>query len=99
MFENPGSKVKSIAVIWFWLIAIGSFIVGIIIMLDTDGLIGASILFGGILFGYLSALGLYAFGELVENSTETRKQVENLQINANAKVTEVKELSDELPEI
>lgn len=85
MFNNPGGKIKSYAKVLFWIGAIVSIIVGIVIIAGsfvTASYYGsAASVFGGIIEGvivaaigvvisWISVLALYAFGVLVENSDE-----------------------------
>lgn len=86
MFDNIGGKLKTLAIITFWIGIIGS-IVGAIALWSansyytpTTGL-GFVVLIAGCLLSYLSSMGLYAFGELVETSCE---QTELAQQNAKA---------------
>lgn len=86
MFENPGQKLKKLAKIVFWIIFASSFL-GFIIYLGSvrrpgflDFIVCVLILGGGILVGFLSNLGLYAFGELVENSGRMVKLLEKAQL-------------------
>lgn len=85
MFNNPGAKIKSYAKVLFWIGAIISIIVGIVIIAGSFvsasyyggvGSVLGGILEGilvaaiGILISWISVLALYAFGVLVENSDE-----------------------------
>ena len=72
MFENPGGKIKVIAIIAFIIECIGAFIVGISASASNPGgLIGILIIIGGILASYVLNLFFYAFGDLVEKMTKT----------------------------
>lgn len=85
MFNNPGGKIKSYAKVIFWIGAVISIIVGVVIIAGSFiqasyyGSVGS--VFGGIVEGiiataigilisWISVLTLYAFGVLVENSDE-----------------------------
>lgn len=70
MFENIGSKIKSLASVLRW-IGIGASILAGLIMFETDDdLIGWGFLtmIVGSLMTWFSSFLLYGFGELVENS-------------------------------
>lgn len=71
MFENPGGKIKGLAVASFVVEALGSFIMGIVLWEDLEAL-ALLIMLGGILVAYATALLLYGFGELVESTAQTR---------------------------
>ena len=71
MFKDCGKKIKIVASVWFWMCVIGALIGAIIMMADGDEEmigIGFGIMFGGAAFAYISALMIYGFGQLVENS-------------------------------
>ena len=78
MFENIGSKIKTLAKVICWLGIIGSCLSGIsvaitIIELDDDfaflGFFGGIILAAiGSLFSWLGTLALYGLGQLIENT-------------------------------
>ena len=67
MFANAGGKIKAVAQVLTWIGIIGSVIGGIalISMNFIAGLLTAGV---GSLLSWVSALALYGFGELVENS-------------------------------
>ncbi len=75
LFDNIGGKLKIVAKIFCWLGIIASVIGGIALMSVDDDMIGAGIatLIGGSVASWLSALGLYAFGQLVENTDKLVK--------------------------
>lgn len=70
MFDNIGSKIKTLAKVLTWLGIIGSCISGILLMAEDEDLIAAGLLI--IIFGSLISWGgsflLYGFGQLIENS-------------------------------
>lgn len=76
MFNNPGKKIKTLAKVLYWIIALGSLATAIFFVAENSYwgldieiiLIAVAIAAGGFLAAFLSNLGLYAFGELVENS-------------------------------
>ena len=68
MFENAGSKIKTLAIILFALIVLMSVIMSFCFRGFGIGMIAFLIFIPlGILIGWMSAIGLYAFGELCEN--------------------------------
>ena len=77
MFNNPGKKIKTLAKVLYWIIALGSLATAILFVAENSYwgldieiiLIAVAIVAGGYLAAFLSNLGLYAFGELVENSS------------------------------
>lgn len=79
MFNDPGTKIKAVAMVWAVLMIIASVIIGFYFMIDVDGLIGFSIIAGGSLFGYLGGLGMSAFGELVEDTSEIKYYVREMK--------------------
>ena len=76
MFKNPGKKIKTLAKVLYWIITLGCLTTAIIFVAENSYwgldieiiLIAVAIVAGGFLVAFLSNLGLYAFGELVENS-------------------------------
>jgi uncharacterized membrane protein len=80
-FKNPGNIIKLFAYLLFLILFIASIIAAFML---TDlffksntwvmiGFIGA-----GIILAYVSSLFLYAFGELVQNSTDIKQGVNYL---------------------
>jgi len=84
MFEDPGQKLKSFAKAAFWLTLIGSVILAFVFGIDRSGwrneINALLFLFPlcGSFTAYFEGLVLYAFGELVENSYDTRRAAERL---------------------
>lgn len=83
MFNNPGTKIKSLAKTFFWIEVIG-VIIAILAMGDdlfeelSTILLAVVILVVGVGVAYIGALFLAAFGELVETNTaiaETNAQL------------------------
>ena len=73
MFENIGSKIKTLATVSTFIGILGSIIGGIV--LCTVDLIGVGImvmLLGGI-FSWIASFVLYGFGELIEKACEIAK--------------------------
>ncbi len=89
MFYNPGGKLKAVAIVMFVILVIVSFVlafnygredVGVYrrIKGDIKPSLFLGILVGGLAFSYVSALALYGFGEMVENSQELPEITEKL---------------------
>ena len=68
MFDNVGYKLKVVAKIVCWIGIIAAVVSGIALIVQRMALVGIVTIIGGALIAWLSALGLYGFGELVENS-------------------------------
>lgn len=70
MFENIGSKIKSLASVLHWIGIGASILAGLIMFATDDDLIGWGFLtmIVGSLMTWFSSFLLYGFGELVENS-------------------------------
>lgn len=83
MFENPGGRIKRIATIVFTIISIacivGAFFISLCVKDSEYSLLVFCVaMLAGPFLAYLQALLLYAFGELVENSTKlAEKNVES----------------------
>ena len=69
MFNNVGGKLKTIAGFFTWVGIAAAVIIGIAIIDLTTFLVGLMVMAIGSFISWISSLGLYAFGELVENST------------------------------
>ena len=74
MFNNVGRKLKAIAGIFAWVGIIASIVLGIVIIDALSFLVGLLVIAIGSLASWISSLGLYAFGELVDNSTIVANQ-------------------------
>ncbi|MDO4747788.1 MAG: zinc ribbon domain-containing protein [Eubacteriales bacterium] len=69
MFNKPGRVLKFVAVGTFFTETLASIITAVVIWFNfEDFLIGLGVLVGGVIVAYISALLLYSFGHLVENS-------------------------------
>lgn len=71
MFENPGGKVKGLALGAFILESLSAFITGIVLWEDIEGL-ALLVILGGVMVAYVTAILFYAFGEMVEATAQTR---------------------------
>lgn len=81
MFENPGRRIKRIATIVFTIISIACIVGAFFISLcfkdsEYSLLVFCVAMLAGPFLAYLQALLLYAFGELVENSTKLAEKNE-----------------------
>ena len=65
MYDNIGGKLKTLAEIQFWIVAIASAIVGIV-MLVSEMVLGLLFLLGVPVVAWVASWLLYGFGELVE---------------------------------
>lgn len=74
MFENPGTKIKKISIVLFWLSVIVIVILAFANMSSYDMLGALALLIFGPIVCYISTLYLVAFGELVENTTAIKEQ-------------------------
>lgn len=92
MFCNPGGKLKAVAVVMFiamlvasvaFAFAFGRHDVGYYrVRMEINAPVFIGILAGGFLLSYASALLIYGFGELVENSEELAKSSARLAKDA-----------------
>ena len=75
MFEDIGKKIKGLALTVFWIETIGAFVTGMVLMLTSEYLIlsGLFVMFLGPLCAWLSTLVLYAFGELVDKTSQNEE--------------------------
>ena len=78
MFENPGTKIKKISIVLFWLSIIVIAILGFFGMVSMnngyDMLRALGLLIFGPIICYISTLYIVAFGELVENTAAIKEQ-------------------------
>ena len=93
MFDNIGGKIKTVAKVVCWIFIVCSVLAGLIMIINTLDYFRFEIfltalftMIVGSLVGWLSSLGLYGFGELIERTTEiavnTRpKQTQNNNID------------------
>ena len=70
MFDNIGSKIKTLAQVVCWIGIIASFLIGIILISQDEdtALIGFLVLVLGSLFSWIGSFMTYGFGQLIENS-------------------------------
>lgn len=85
MYDNIGSKIKTLAQVVFIIMAVISIISGIIIIFSDDGAFIIGILTAGIgvLLSWIGTFFLYGFGQLIENTDilvrESKKQSNDIQ--------------------
>lgn len=75
MFKNIGRKIRGIALAVFWLYVIAGGLIALLSLTEDDVGIGLLVLLLCVMVGWLSSAFLYAFGELVQNSTEIREML------------------------
>ena len=98
MFDNIGSKLKTVAQIFTGLGIAGSILFGIILIAAVPDawFVGLIILVFGSIGSWLSSLGMYGLGQLIEN-TDTlvalQKKPRKLQ------KTSIEDIEDNLPEL
>ncbi len=82
MYNNIGEKIKALAKVLFWIIAIIYFILGVI---STDETNGASLLLilVGIPVAWIATWFTYGFGELIEKVTEIADNTRHGKYNQN----------------
>jgi len=87
MYDNIGGKIKGLAKIMFIVEAIGAVITGIVLLATDDDLIfsGLLTLFCGPITAWVSSWVLYAFGELVEKTTDNEINTRQILIKLNEK--------------
>lgn len=82
MFKRPGLLLKKVAVYSFFIEAIAALITAIVIMVENEDFwLSFAIGLGGFCFAWLSALFLFAFGQLVDNSDKTVMLLNGQKIN------------------
>lgn len=86
LYGNIGKKIKCLAQISFVLMAIGSFIGGIVMVSIDDYLwgIGFATMFGGPVVAWIGSWLLYAFGEITEKLSLIERNTRGGQIVSEA---------------
>ena len=81
MYDNIGGKIKGLAKTMFIVEAIGAVITGIVLLATDDVLIFAGLLtlFCGPIIAWVSSWVLYAFGELVEKTSDTNNVIRKIE--------------------
>ena len=81
MFNNPGAKIKGLAITCFWIevvaLVVAVLAMGEFLFESSLGLLLALVVLAiGVGIAYISALFLAAFGELVETNTQIQRSNE-----------------------
>lgn len=91
MFDRPGEKIKKIAVFIYWGLEIAAGVLAFVFGFEvgrhyTEFKAGIffGIVIGGSVYAYLSALFVYAFGTLVDNSEIIRLELKSDKERQNA---------------
>ena len=91
MFENVGSKVSAIAIIYFVISLLAAIGGGILVWISVDHLgflFFLLIVVGGFFISWIGALVLYAIGEAAENAETNAKLDQILQLLQNNHATQ-----------
>ena len=79
MFDNPGEKIKKVAMIFFVLTVIGGLIGGILSAVAAGSFWSfLLVLLSALASGYLGALGLYGFGTLIDSNEEIAENTRDI---------------------
>lgn len=81
MFENIGSKIKTLAKVICWAGIIISVIVGIVMLVsggDVGSGVGLVVIIVGCLGSWIGSFFTYGFGELIEKTTEIAENTKSL---------------------
>lgn len=73
MFNNPGQKIKNLAIASFIINCLAAVIGGIVLICDDYGWAGVATIAGGIFIAYVTALLLYGFGELIDKTCDIER--------------------------
>jgi len=68
MFNNIGSKIKTLAIVLCLFKIVGCIITGFVVMYTINFMIGLLISVVGSLISWISLFFIYGFGQLIENS-------------------------------
>ncbi len=91
MFENIGGKLKTLAILVFVSSILGGF--GVVTIINASNPLSSFLIVAGsVLVGWLSSVGLYAFGQLVENSDRSVHLLANIE-QTNRKILNAQEPS------
>lgn len=85
MFDDIGSKMKTLATVCTWLGIAGSVLLGILMLNNTP--LGLLVIIFGCFFSWCASLGLYGFGHLIENSDKLVAQKDGGDPTARTKIT------------
>ena len=77
MFQNPGSKLKTLAIVVFVITVVIFCVAGIIAGRAADSMVLIILIIAlGILVGWLSSIILYAFGSLVQDVEDIKSAID-----------------------
>mgnify|MGYP006934538420 CR=1 FL=1 len=88
MFDNIGSKIKTVAEVIVWLSIIGWIIIGSVMIAEakdsyypsaTETLGGWLVMIVGSFSSWLSSLALYGLGQLIENTDTISSEMESIR--------------------
>ena len=98
MFNNIGDKLKTGAQVFAWLGIIASAFFGLIVMFDNGDtpVLGFLIIVFGSLGSWLSSLGMYGFGQLIENTDKLVAQQKQAPVSQK---TQIEDIEDNLPQL
>lgn len=86
MFENIGSKIKTLAKVLCWIGIIASVITAIVLWADELVGIGFIVLVGGSLLSWIGSFFAYGFGELVSNVNMMNNLMNGKEIEASTEI-------------
>ena len=78
MFDNIGSKIKTLAKVICWIGILISVISGIVVIASTGSTgvpVGILVIVLGALLSWIGSFVLYGFGQLIENSEEIKSKL------------------------
>ncbi len=98
MFDNIGSKLKTVAQVFAWLGIGASALIGLIVMFaNGDTPVPGLLIIGlGCVGSWISSLGMYGFGQLIEN---TDKLVAQQKQSPVPQKTQIEDIEDNLPQL
>ena len=73
MYDNIGSKLKILAVVIGIIQAVGSFVIGVVILADEGG-VGLLVVLLGPLFAWITTWALYALGQIADDVRAVKNQ-------------------------
>ena len=76
MFKDVGLKIRMFSIVLFAIEFIGSIVAAVLLWDSIETGFALLILIGGVFVSYLSALILYGYGQLIENSDTIAKNTD-----------------------
>ena len=88
MYDNIGSKIKTLAKILFFIMAILSIVIGIVFLSQNKNLHiqGITILILGPIIAWISTWLLYGYGEIIEKTCEIACNTRGTEIKSEAQM-------------